>query len=127
MHPAPASPLGQVIAAIIDLLIAALTEHAAEHPLLAPGCRASIRRLEKISHKLQAMVAEWEATQTQTPNRKKGVSPPPHRPPPARQGAPAPSPRPAIAAWHPARGPPQRCSPANRSLWSHARAPPTHA
>jgi hypothetical protein len=79
MHPTPTSPLGQVIAALIDLLIAALTEHAAEHPLLAPGCRASIRRLEKLSGKLQAMVAEWEATQPKAAPRSAGRSPPPYR------------------------------------------------
>jgi hypothetical protein len=80
MHQAPASPLGQVIAAIISLLIAALTEHAAEHPLLAPGIRASIRRLEKLSIKLQAMVADWEATQSPERTRRPGDRPPqPHQ------------------------------------------------
>ena len=70
MHPAPTTPLGQAIAAIIAMLIAALAEHAAEHPMLAPGCRASIRQLEKLARQLDAMVAEWEATRH---------TPPPHR------------------------------------------------
>ena len=61
MHPEPASPLGQAFAAIIAMLIAAIAEHAAEHPMLAPGLRATIRRLESIAARLEAMVAAWEA------------------------------------------------------------------
>ena len=57
MHPTPTTPLGQAIAAIIALLIAALAEHAAEHPVLAPGCRATMRQLQKLARRLEAMVA----------------------------------------------------------------------
>ena len=66
MHPAPTSPLGQAFAAFFAILIAAIAEHAAEHPLLAPGLRASIRRLEKLSRQLQAMAADWEASQAES-------------------------------------------------------------
>ena len=65
MEKAPAPPLDQALAAIIDLLIALIADLAAEHPLLAPGLRASIRQLEKLSRSLQAMVAEWQATRHQ--------------------------------------------------------------
>ena len=74
MHPAPTTPLGQAFAAIIALLIAALAEHAAEHPVLAPGCRATIRQLEKLARRFDAMAAEWQATQSQTLNRRSGFS-----------------------------------------------------
>ncbi len=68
------SPLAQAIAAIFDLLIAALAEHAAEHPMLAPGIRATIRQIEQTAKKLDRMIAEWEATkatQAQNPPRRK--------------------------------------------------------
>ena len=98
MHPAPQSPLGQALAAIIALLIAALAEHAAEHPMLAPGLRASIRRLEKLSKQLRAMAAEWEAHQT-SPASRAGTRPPPRASTPrtTRKGRsePAPARRPA--------------------------------
>ena len=61
MHPAPTTPLGQALAAIIQLLIAAIAEHAREHPMLAGGCRASIRQLEKLAIRFDAMVQEWQA------------------------------------------------------------------
>ena len=65
-HPAR-TPLGQALAAIIAILIAALAEHAAEHPVLAPGLRATIRQLEQIARRFDAMVAEWQATRDRPP------------------------------------------------------------
>ena len=61
MHPQPTTPLGQALAAIIAILIAALAEHAAEHPVLAPGLRATIRQLEKIAARFDALVARHAA------------------------------------------------------------------
>ena len=72
MHPAPVTPLGQALAAIIATLIAALAEHAAEHPVLAPGLRATIRRLETLSAKLDALVARHLAGPL-PPRRRRGV------------------------------------------------------
>jgi hypothetical protein len=77
MHPAPTSPLGQAFAAIIHLLIAAIAEHAREHPLLAGGCRASIRQLEKLARRFQALADEWHQHQTQP-----RLPAPPRRPTP---------------------------------------------
>jgi hypothetical protein len=121
------SPLGQALAAIIELLIAAIAEHAREHPMLAWGCRASIRQLEKLIRRFDAMVQEWQATQSQKPTRRAGFSPP--RPthaiplPPKHEGEPA---RRPVALWNPARAPPARCSPAHRPQGA-ARARPRHA
>ena len=97
MHPNPTSPLGQAFAAFFALLIAAIAEHAAEHPLLAPGLRAAIRRLEKLAHRLDAMIAEWEASRTQ-PHPKR----PRHPAFRARQGIAAPDLRPPIPIRNPA-------------------------
>jgi hypothetical protein len=120
MQHIPATPLGQALAAIIQILIAAIAEHAREHPMLAGGCRASIRQLEKIARRFDAMVADWQASQA-TPRTPK----PPTRPqqaiqlttkrrseqPPLRRGA-------AMANRAPsARAPPGL----------HPRAPPTPA
>jgi len=55
-------------------LIAALAEHAAEHPLLAPGIRATIRQIEQTARKLDRMIAEWEATKSTEPTRRAGFS-----------------------------------------------------
>ena len=64
------TPLGQALAAIIAILIAALAEHAAEHPVLAPGLRATIRQLEGIARRFDAMVAEWQSA-TLRPRRRR--------------------------------------------------------
>ena len=104
MQPVATTPLGQALAAIIAILITALAEHAAEHPLLARGCRATIRQLEDLVRRFDALAAEWQATR--------------HRPRPTRAGpitrgpsyAPIHSafvsnPRRAIAARNPAIAP----------------------
>ena len=80
-HAQETSPLAQAFAAIIAMLIAAIAEHAREHPMLAGGCRASIRQLEKLSRRFEAMANEWH--QHQSHPRKPGTRPPPppkHRP-----------------------------------------------
>jgi hypothetical protein len=107
------SPLAQAIAAIFDLLIAALAEHAAEHPLLAPGIRASMRQIEQVAKKLDRMVAEWEAsksTQAEQPTRRAGFSPPPSLTKAIRtarmcRSKATPSRRRFIPMWDPARIP----------------------
>ena len=80
MSSEPTSPLAQAFAALIAMLIAAIAEHAAEHPMLAPGCRATIRQLQALAEKLAAMVAAWEA----------GRPIPSHRRPKARRHTPKP-------------------------------------
>ena len=94
------TPLGQALAAIIAILIAALAEHAAEHPLLAPSLRATIRQLEAIVRRFDALAAEWQATRDRPRPRRRAKLPipelrPPHptpgfvpRLPPARARAP---------------------------------------
>jgi hypothetical protein len=124
------SPLAQAIAAIFDLLIAALAEHAAEHPLLAPGIRATIRQIEQTAKKLDRMIAEWEAakpTQTsiRTRTRRAGFSLPPLRAKPIRmqtrrQGEAASSLRLSVSMWNPATAP--RAPPRPES--APPRAPP---
>ena len=104
----PATPLDQALAAIIDLLIALIAEHAAEHPMLAPGLRASIRQLEKLSRSLQAMVAEWQATRHQPRRPRAGT----RRRKNASHTRIAPT-APRRLPDSPARGP-----------YTHARAPP---
>ena len=107
------APLAQAIAAIFDLLIAALAGHAAEHPLLAPGIRASMRQIEHLARKLGRMVAEWEAsksTQAQQPTRRAGFSPPPSLTKAIRmawmcRSEAAPSRRGSIPMWNPATVP----------------------
>jgi hypothetical protein len=112
------SPLAQAFAALFDLLIAALAEHADEHPLLAPGIRASMRRIEQLAKKLDRMVAEWDAaksTQAKQPPRKAGISLPPSRSKsrrmaPTRRSEATPSFRRSIPIWNPAtipRAPPR--------------------
>ena len=54
------SPLAQAFAAFFAMLIAAIADHAAEHPLLARPLRASIRRLEACAAKLQSLIHAWE-------------------------------------------------------------------
>jgi hypothetical protein len=79
-HAQETSPLAQAFAAIIAMLIAAIAEHAREHPMLGGPCRASIRQLEKISRRFEALANEWHQSQTETrPN------PPKPRPSGARQ------------------------------------------
>lgn len=123
------SPLAQAIAAIFDLLIAALAEHAAEHPLLAPGIRATIRQIEQTAKKLDRMIAEWEATkptQAQNPTRRAGFSLPPsrakanHMKMERRREAMA-SLRLSVPMWNPATAP--RAPPHPES--APPRAPPT--
>jgi hypothetical protein len=117
MHPAPTTPLGQAFAAIIHLLIAAIAEHAREHPLLAGGCRASIRQLEKLARRFDAMVAEWQASQAEP--RRPGVSPPRRPAPRSRQAtrmvtqrrSEAPSRARCVAIWN--RLPSARAPPAS--------------
>ena len=117
MHPEPTSPLGQAFAAIIALLIAALAEHAAEHPMLAPGLRAAIRKLEKLSKQFRAMAADWESTRT-TPTRRAGFTPPPRRHPPRRpairRGTAVSAPRRRVAIATPATAPRAPPAPAPR-------------
>ncbi len=121
--PPLASPLGQAIAAIIALLIAALAEHAAEHPMLAPGLRAAIRRLETASHRLQAMVAEWEAIQSQEPNPGAGSGPPqPHRAARTPTAARAAARWACVLAFARIRAPRRAVATCNRA--PRARAPP---
>ncbi len=78
-HGQETSPLAQAFAAIIAMLIAAIAEHAREHPMLGGPCRASIRQLEKIAKRFEALANEYEASRTQ-PRRRAHVSapPPPH-------------------------------------------------
>ena len=61
MKPEPISPLAQAFAAFFAMLIAAIADHAAEHPVLAPGLRATIRQLEKIATRFDALVARHAA------------------------------------------------------------------
>jgi hypothetical protein len=110
MQHIPATPLGQALAAIIQILIAAIAEHAREHPMLAGGCRASIRQLEKLIRRFDALAAEWQASQA--------ASAPPDaaRRPPSRPGL-----APPTAAR---RG--EACSP-RRAAVMRARVPPARA
>ena len=122
MQPQPHSPLAQAFAAFFALLIAAIAEHAAEHPVLAPGMRASIRQLEKLARRLETLIAEWEAARqaepagTARPHPRPTIRRPPQAAPPPRASA-FMRPRGAIARAPP-RAPPG-LSPA------HPRAPPT--
>jgi hypothetical protein len=121
MQHIPATPLGQALAAIIQILIAAIAEHAREHPMLAGGCRASIRQLEKIARRFDAMVLEWQAD-SRMPR-------PPPRPKPATRTATRRRRkrvflRRCVVMWTrvpSARAPPRSC-PAHRP-----RSPPRHA
>jgi hypothetical protein len=114
------SPLGQALAAIIALLIAALAETAREQPLLAGGCRAAIRQLEQTSKRFQALANEWHAARSPIPTSRAGFSPP------GRPGVTPPRPTP-----HPALTPPRRRDhssprgPIARAHRAAARAPPT--
>ena len=108
------SPLAQALAALFTTLIAALAEHAAEHPMLAPGIRASIRQIEQLAKKLDRMAAEWEATRTITRTHKPGRSLPPSR---------AKATRPAARRRGPTAPSPRRCAPM-RNPSAAPRAPP---
>ena len=99
------SPLAQAFAALFAALIAALVEHAAEHPMLAPGIRASIRKLEKLSKQFQAMAAAWEEHQKTGPTRARFTPPQPRRAPPVQRGTPVASPRRGAVTWNPATAP----------------------
>jgi hypothetical protein len=138
------SPLAQAIAAIFDLLIAALAEHAAEHPLLAPGIRATIRQIEQTARKLDRMIAEWEATiPTQTEARTRGAGRAGFSLPASRTTAirmkterrseAAPSLRLSVSTWNrlpSARAPPARLAPCARTTPPDSLRPgaaPTYA
>jgi hypothetical protein len=112
MHPAPTTPLGQAFAAIIAMLIVAIAEYAAEHPLLAPGLRATIRQLEAMSKRFDAMVAEWQANTPRSPRRRTG--------PRTRRGRHT---RPA-SARHPRPAPPSRVRRLLPFSTAGPRAPP---
>ena len=119
------SPLAQALAALFTTLIAALAEHAAEHPMLAPGIRASIRQIEQLAKKLDRMAAEWEAAQTTTQTPRAVSRPPPScakaiRLAARRRGPTAPFPRRCATMRNPS---PPRAPP----LPDSARPAPPHA
>ena len=93
MPDGPATPLDQAIAALIAMIIAAIADQAAEHPLLAPRLHATIRQLEETSLRLQTLAREWQATR-HIPTAPRPARPTTHARTP-RHGA-ASSPRPGL-------------------------------
>jgi hypothetical protein len=123
-HAQETSPLAQAFAAIIAMLIAAIAEHAREHPMLGGPCRASIRQLEKIAKRFEALANEWHQSQTETrPN------PPKPRPPGARlaihmetkRRRKEASLRLCVVMWNPR--PPARAPPPSRHQRKEAKRP----
>jgi hypothetical protein len=102
----PASPLGQAFAALIALIIAALAEHAAEHPVLAPGLRVTIRQLEKLAREFQALADRYENPQPKRRRRPALWPPRPHLHNLAPYARALPARTPAHVRRTPARAPP---------------------
>ena len=100
------TPLGRALAAIITTLIAALAEHAAEHPVLAPGLRATIRQLEKLAREFQALADRYENPQPKRRRRPALWPPRPHLHNLAPYARALPARTPAHVRRTPARAPP---------------------
>lgn len=80
-QPRPAeTPLGQVVAAIIAILIAMLEDHARANPGLAGLIALTIKRLEALPAKLDAMVAAHQSHTPTTHRRAQFSAPRPRTP-----------------------------------------------